>query len=377
MERRLPTGLRPRSRSPSPTSPAGPMTTTRAALAAFRRGAAVLAEHPPKRRADRPRPARRWPRPSARAAALPADIGRDAARALLRGELRRPRGRGRTRAARSSPATTSRSSPARGAPPRRFPTPLYAPPADLVEIDPDNPPPGIEPGYRFARQDGGRARRPIPTAATIERGALRGQRPRDRLARRPGRRLLHPRPGLGPPPPRRRRRDARHLCRQDRPPLHVDRPRADRAWARCRKAARPCRRSAPGSPRTRTRRRRSWRGTAPSSSSARRRSSDPALGPIAAAKVPLTAGRSLAVDRLIHSFDTPVWVETTLPRRRAVAPADGRAGHRLGDRRPGARRHLLRLRRRGRRGRRRDAEPRPLRRPLSRARPHEAGPPRR
>ena len=39
----------------------------------------------------------------------------------------------------------------------------------------------------------------------------------------------------------------------------------------------------------------------------------PALGPIAAAKVPLTAGRSLAVDRLLQSFHTPVWIETTLP----------------------------------------------------------------
>jgi membrane-bound lytic murein transglycosylase A len=38
-----------------------------------------------------------------------------------------------------------------------------------------------------------------------------------------------------------------------------------------------------------------------------------ALGPIAAAKVPLTAGRSLAVDRELHAFHSPVWVETALP----------------------------------------------------------------
>lgn len=42
---------------------------------------------------------------------------------------------------------------------------------------------------------------------------------------------------------------------------------------------------------------------------------NPADGPIAAAKVPLTAGRSLAVDRLLHAFHTPVWVETTRPDR--------------------------------------------------------------
>jgi membrane-bound lytic murein transglycosylase A len=40
---------------------------------------------------------------------------------------------------------------------------------------------------------------------------------------------------------------------------------------------------------------------------------DATLGPIAAAKVPLTAGRSLAVDRLQHAFHSPVWIETTLP----------------------------------------------------------------
>lgn len=36
---------------------------------------------------------------------------------------------------------------------------------------------------------------------------------------------------------------------------------------------------------------------------------DPRLGPIAAAKVPLTAGRSMAVDRLLHTFGTPFFVD--------------------------------------------------------------------
>lgn len=35
---------------------------------------------------------------------------------------------------------------------------------------------------------------------------------------------------------------------------------------------------------------------------------DPRLGPIAAAKVPLEAGRSMAVDRLLHTFGTPFFV---------------------------------------------------------------------
>jgi membrane-bound lytic murein transglycosylase A len=57
---------------------------------------------------------------------------------------------------------------------------------------------------------------------------------------------------------------------------------------------------------------------------------DPALGPIAAAKVPLSAGRSLAVDRLLTPFHTPVWVETALPdgspfRRLTIAQDTGSA----------------------------------------------------
>jgi membrane-bound lytic murein transglycosylase A len=35
---------------------------------------------------------------------------------------------------------------------------------------------------------------------------------------------------------------------------------------------------------------------------------DAAMGPIAAAKVPLTGGRSLAVDRLLHTFGTPFYI---------------------------------------------------------------------
>ena len=36
---------------------------------------------------------------------------------------------------------------------------------------------------------------------------------------------------------------------------------------------------------------------------------DPQAGPIAAAKVPLTAGRSMAVDRLLHTFGTPFFID--------------------------------------------------------------------
>lgn len=36
---------------------------------------------------------------------------------------------------------------------------------------------------------------------------------------------------------------------------------------------------------------------------------DPSFGPVAAAKVPLTPGRSLAVDRLLHTFGTPFFID--------------------------------------------------------------------
>jgi len=45
---------------------------------------------------------------------------------------------------------------------------------------------------------------------------------------------------------------------------------------------------------------------------------DPTLGPLGAAKVQLSAGRSLAVDRALHAFHTPVWVETALPSGGAI-----------------------------------------------------------
>lgn len=40
---------------------------------------------------------------------------------------------------------------------------------------------------------------------------------------------------------------------------------------------------------------------------------DETLGPLAAAEVPLTPDRSLAVDRVLHTFGMPIWVDATLP----------------------------------------------------------------
>jgi membrane-bound lytic murein transglycosylase A len=56
----------------------------------------------------------------------------------------------------------------------------------------------------------------------------------------------------------------------------------------------------------------------------------PTDGPLGAAGVPLTAGRSLAVDRRLHTFHSPVFVETVLPdgaafRRAMIAQDTGSA----------------------------------------------------
>ena len=78
---------------------------------------------------------------------------------------------------------------------------------------------------------------------------------------------------------------------------------------------------------------------------------------VGAQGVPLTPGRSIAVDKSLHVYGTPFFIAADLPIESgtledAVPPADDRAGHRLGDRRSGARRPLFRRRRRGRQGRR-------------------------
>ena len=196
-----------------------------AAFAAFRRGAAVLAEHPPKPRA----------------------LGIDAA--ALAACLRRARGARRRRSRGGGAAffedafRARRRSPAGGALLHRL---LRAGGRGLADADAAaspcrstgrrttssrstrTSPRRARPGLPLRPQDRRRAWRTIPTAAAIEAGALAGRGLELVYRRRSGRRLLHPRPGRGAHPPRRGRRDAGHLCRQERPSLHADRPGADR-----------------------------------------------------------------------------------------------------------------------------------------------------
>jgi hypothetical protein len=83
---------------------------------------------------------------------------------------------------------------------------------------------------------------------------------------------------------------------------------------------------------------------------------DPGVGPKGAQGVPLSPGRSIAVDPQSVPYGTPVWLDTTEPlATRPLRRPRRRPGHRLGDRRRGPRRLLLGLGRR-RRGRRRPHE---------------------
>ena len=76
---------------------------------------------------------------------------------------------------------------------------------------------------------------------------------------------------------------------------------------------------------------------------------------VGAQGVPLTPGRSIAVDKSLHVYGTPFFIEGELPIESAaiedaVPPPDDRAGHRLRHRRSRARRSLFRRRSRSRQG---------------------------
>jgi membrane-bound lytic murein transglycosylase A len=297
-----------------------------AALAAFRRGAAVLDKHPPRRRAIGIDP-EALAGAIRRAASLSADIAAGAARAFFEASFAAMEVRPREGAAFFTGYYEPIVAGSRVASPA-FPVPLYAPPPDLVEIDPDNPPPGVAPGFRFARRT---AEGPVPyfDRGAIEAGALRGKSleiawvadlveaffihvqgsARLRLVEGGEMRVTyaaktgHPYTSIG-----------RELVAMGALPKGGATMVDIRAWF----AAHPDEIPAV---------------------LARNRSfiffreapvENPALGPVAAARVPLTAGRSLAVDRLVHSFGTPVFVEAALPdgkpwRRLMVAQDTGSA----------------------------------------------------
>ncbi|MCX5494847.1 MltA domain-containing protein [Kaistia dalseonensis] len=199
-----------------------------------------------------------------------------------------------------------------------FDVPLYRAPPELVEIDEHNPPPGLEPGMRFARKTY-TGFEPFFERGEIERGALAGR----------GLELAF----LADPV------DAFFIHIQGAARLRL----ADGGLLRVTYAAKSGHAYTPigrvmiehgalqkGGVTMQTIR--AWLGAHPAEARAmmwENRSfiffreaavQDPSLGPIAAAKVPLTPGRSLAVDRTLHTFHMPVWIETTLPAEEGGAP---------------------------------------------------------
>jgi membrane-bound lytic murein transglycosylase A len=297
-----------------------------AAFRAFRSGAAVLADHPPKPRAS-----------GIDADALAAQLRRAAA---LPEDLPAPEGRRffednfvphRVEPLSGTGFFTGYYEPiVEGSLQRTgaFPAPLYGVPDDLIEFDPADPPPGIDPTLRLARRTAG-GLAPYPDRAAIEDGLLAGRNlelvwladpvdaffiqvqgaARIRLTHGGTLRVTyaaktgHPYTPIG-----------RVLIEMGAIEKGAVTMQSIRAWL----AAHPA------EARTVMQKNRSFvffREAAVA---------DEKLGPVAAAKVPLTEGRSLAVDRILHSFHTPVFIGTRLPdgtpfRRLMVAHDTGSA----------------------------------------------------
>ncbi|MBN8997257.1 MAG: MltA domain-containing protein [Rhizobiales bacterium] len=292
-----------------------------AAFRAFRRGSAVLAEHPPKTRAlgmDGALLAEAL----RRAENLPADLSAGHARQFFEVHFT-PR-----RIVPPAGFFTGYYEPVvAGSRKRsaRFPVPLLRPPADLVEIEPGSVP-GLSPDFRFARRTGdGFAEH--PDRGAVMAGALDGRdlelvwladwieaffihvqgAARIRLAEGGEMRVTYAaKSGHAYSPV-----GKVLLERGVAPPVTMQ---VIRAWL----AAHP---DDLASVLATNRSYIFFREAAVD---------DPALGPIAAAKVPLSEGRSLAVDRLLHTFHTPVFVDTTTPdgapyRRLMIAQDTGSA----------------------------------------------------
>ena len=285
-----------------------------AAFAALRLSAAVRTEHPPKRRAlgiD----ADALAAVLARAAALPETLSAADARAFFEASFApravlAPSGRAFFTGYYEPEVTGSRRRTA------DFTVPLLARPDDLVEFDPADPPPGLDPGLRFARrsEDGFSE---YADRAAIMAGALAGRGlelvwlndPVDAF-------FIHIQGAA-----RVRLTDGStmrltYAAKTGHPYTPIGRVLVERGALAPGTATMPAIRA--------------WLAANPGEAAAvmaENRSyiffreapvDDPALGPVAAAKVPLTPGRSLAVDRLIHSFHLPVWVETVAARRTTI-----------------------------------------------------------
>lgn len=186
--------------------------------------------------------------------------------------------------------------------------PFLRRPAHLVEVpDPDNPPEGIEPGFAFMLDDGSGIR-PCPDRAAIEDGAFDHEELAIAWARDPAdvffaqvqgsARLAFPDGSI---------RRITYAAKSGHPFTGIGRLLVDRGEIPADAVSMQSIRA--------------WLATHPTRAAALMRENrsyiffkdgpvdDPGLGPVGAAKVPLEAGRSLAVDRQIHTFGLPVFVE--------------------------------------------------------------------
>ncbi len=305
-----------------------------AAFAAFRRGAAVLDRHPPKQRAS-------GIDPSAlaeclrQAAALTATPSAGVARAFFEAAF----GPAEVTVTTDEGFFTGYYEPEVAGsltPTPRFTVPLYRTPDDLVEIGPGERLPGLDPALRFARRTAAGLEE-HPDRAAIMMGCLAGRGLEVVYLEDPIEAFFIQVQGAA----RVRLTDGREMrityaAKTGHPYTPIGRTLIDMGAL------------AKGDVTMQTIR--AWLHANPGEAGAvmaRNRSyvffreapvNDVALGPIAAAKVPLTPARSLAVDRLIHSFHTPIWVETTLPggrpfRRLTIAQDTGSAivGPKRGD----------------------------------------------
>lgn len=194
----------------------------------------------------------------------------------------------------------------------RFAVPLYRRPADLVEIDANHRPAAVPPGFAFGRAVASGGIVEYHDRAAIEAGALRDrglelvwlEHPVDaffiqvqgsariRLADGSALRIAydgktgHPYTSIGRILVERGVSTAAEMT--------LDRL---RAWIE----------ADPAAGRDLMRQNRSFVFFRPLDGLA------PELGAIAAAGVQITPGRSLAVDRTLHTFGTPVWIEADLP----------------------------------------------------------------
>jgi len=286
----------------------------RAALAAFRRGAAVIADHPPKARAIGA-DAAGLTEILGRAGKLPPDPTLDAARAFFEAEFvpfEVAAGAGFFTGYYEPEVAGSMT------PTAEFTVPLHRPPEDLVEIAPGEAP-HLDPSFRFARRTpNGLAEH--PDRAAIMAGALAGRYlelvylkdPVDAF-------FIHVQGAARVALPDGRSMRLTYAAKSGHPYTPIGRVLVERG-------------ALTGDAVT-MQAIRAWLTAHPAEAAgvmAKNRSyiffreapvADANLGPIAAAKVPLSAGRSLAVDRRQHTFHSPIWIETVLP--------DGGPYHRL------------------------------------------------